>query len=123
MIRDGTRVLIVEDEPLVTMMLEDMLSELGCIVAGKAATFEQAMTLVQTAAFDVAILDVNVGGKLTYPAADALAGRSIPFILSTGYSAENMPERFRAMPCLGKPFVSGDLEKAVATALSGARVG
>lgn len=116
---DGLRVLVIEDEPIIAMLIEDMLADLGCIVIGVASRFEEAMGQVSSPTFDAAILDVNLGGDQTYPIAAALAERGIPFAFSTGYGAAGVPEAFQIFPILAKPFRRSDLEQTLAAALNG----
>jgi CheY-like chemotaxis protein len=113
----GKRALVVEDEAMVTMMLGDMLNEMGCTVAGTAAKLEEALAMARSLAMDFAILDLNLDGQLTYPVADALAERGVPVIFSTGYSANALPKRYGAIPSLRKPFQTRELERAVVRAL------
>jgi CheY-like chemotaxis protein len=113
----GCRVFVVEDESIITMMLQDMLEELECEVAGIASRFAEALDKANTLAFDVAVLDVNLNGQRTFPIAEALAKRNLPFVFATGYGAAAVPEAFRAAPVLQKPFRLADLEQAVRRAL------
>jgi CheY-like chemotaxis protein len=85
----GRRVLVVEDEMLVLIMIEDMLVDLGCESVTAAATIAQALALIEAQVFDVAMLDMNLNGSQPYSVADALAARIIPFVFSTGYSGHD----------------------------------
>lgn len=114
----GLRVLIIEDESMVAMLIEDMLADLGCTIAGVASRLDEAMGKVSSLAFDAAILDVNLNGSLTHPVAEALVERGTPFILATGYGASGVPETLRRVPVLTKPFYQRDLEQALAAALA-----
>ncbi|HEX3918128.1 MAG TPA: response regulator [Caulobacteraceae bacterium] len=97
------RILLVEDEGLVALMLEDMLEDLGFEVACSAATVAQALSWLDAGgALDLALLDVNLGGEPVFPVADALKARGVPFAFSTGYGEGHDP-RFREAPLLGKP--------------------
>jgi CheY-like chemotaxis protein len=98
------RVLIVEDETLVSMLIEDMVCDCGGQVVGPASTFEQAITLAVEEDLDLAILDVNMAGLAVYPVADILRHRGIPFIFVTGYDPGIIPTRYRQAPVLLKPF-------------------
>jgi two-component SAPR family response regulator len=116
----GLRVLVVEDEMMVSMLLEDMLSEIGCTPVGPATRIEQALTLVENAGFDIAILDVNLDGRESYPIAEALAARAIPFVFASGYKAGRLREEYRNIPSLQKPFQRSELQRTLTTALESA---
>ena len=107
------RILIVEDEMLVAMNIEDMLLDLGHEVAGLASRLEPALSLAREAAFDVAMLDVNLAGEASFPVADALRERGIPFLFATGYGIQGIAEDYRDAPVLQKPFRALDLEQAL----------
>jgi CheY-like chemotaxis protein len=98
------RVLIVEVETLVSMLIEDMVGDCGGHVVGPAATFEQAIALALEGDLDLAILDVNVAGLVVYPVADILRHRGIPFIFVTGYDPSIVPARYQHERVLVKPF-------------------
>ena len=113
--RDGRlRVLLVEDEVLIGMLLQDMLDELDCEVADSPATLEEALLAARTGTFDLALLDVRFGRRLTYPVADILKTRQIPFIFVTGYSAGNLDPAYAGAPVLAKPFRFEDLQTIIA---------
>ena len=109
----GKRVLVVEDDAMVCIMLEDMLGELGYIVAAQAARIDGALEAVRTGAFDLAILDINVGGEAISPVAEALAARGTPFLLATGDDERGLPELYRDRPMLAKPFRIDSLERTL----------
>jgi len=115
-----SRVLIVEDEALVAMLLEDMLIDAGYAVAGTMSAIQPALEFVaeDAAAFEVAILDVNLRGQPIFPVAEALVAAGKPFVFATGYGAGSLPETWRDRPTLQKPFGAGDVERALATALA-----
>jgi CheY-like chemotaxis protein len=97
------RVLVVEDEGLVAMMLEDLLDDMGCEVAGSLASVAQAMAWIDGGGrADAALLDVNLGGETVFPVAEALTARGVPFAFTTGYG-ENHDPRFATAVLLGKP--------------------
>lgn len=100
----GRRVLVVEDEMMVLMMIEDMLADLGCESVTAAATSDEAIALINAQAFDAAMLDMNLKGTRDNLIADALAARGVPFIFSTGYSGQNRTDDHRDRPVLKKPF-------------------
>lgn len=113
----GKRVLLVEDEALVMMLLEDVLIDMGCEIADTASRLDDAMEKAGSLAFDVAILDVNLNGHKTFPIAEILSRRGIPFVFSTGYEASSLPVSLQQAPVLQKPFQQRDLEQALGTAL------
>src|SRR5882762_9114716 len=86
------RILVVEDELMIRMLLEDMLGELGYTVAAEAARVEEALEAAKNADFDLAILDVNLNGQPISPVADALVARGRPFVFATGYGEQGLPE-------------------------------
>lgn len=100
---EGLRVLLVEDEFLVRIMVEDDLCAAGCIIAGPCSDLGSAMRALAGEAFDVAVLDVNLNGEMVYPLADELRRRKIPFVFLSGYGRMDLPERFRDTPRLAKP--------------------
>jgi CheY-like chemotaxis protein len=116
---DRRRVLVVEDEIMIRMLLEDMLDDLGCEVVGAAGTIDEALALARDAAVDVAILDVNLNGSPVYPVADTLMARRVPFIFSTGYGEQGLPESYRDCQLLQKPFQLENLERALAMVAKG----
>ena len=104
------RFLVVEDEMMVLLMIEDMLSDLGCDVVASAATAQQALELIASQAFDGAILDLNLNGEKSDRVAEALTAHGVPFIFCTGSSALDVAPEFRDHPFLCKPFSYEDLE-------------
>jgi CheY-like chemotaxis protein len=100
----GRRILIVEDEMMVLMLIEDMLADLGCKSVTAAATVEQALFLISANIFDAALLDMNLNGSKSHDVAKVLATRNIPFAFSTGYSILEMNDADRKRPVLKKPF-------------------
>lgn len=114
----GVQVLVIEDEMMVAMLLEDMLSDIGCTQVGPARTVKSALKLIEHAEFDIAILDVNLNGDETYPIAEALTARGIRFVFASGYSAGGLRKEYRSIPFLQKPFQQRELEQALAAVLS-----
>ncbi|MCC2976796.1 response regulator [Sphingomonas sp. PL-96] len=109
------RILIVEDEPLIAMMLEDFLDILGKSVAGTADCVADALPQIAEGGIDAAILDVNLrAGEKSWPIADALANAGIPFVLATGGSGDAVEPQHRDRPVLSKPFTMDGVEKALA---------
>ncbi len=103
------RILVVEDEPMIRMLLEDMLGELGYTVAAEAAGIEEALEATKNADFDLAILDADLKCQPALPVADALVTRGTPFVFATGYG--KVPEPYRGRPMLTKPFQMDGLSK------------
>jgi CheY-like chemotaxis protein len=109
----GLRVLVVEDEMMVSMLIEDMLSDLGCVVVGPAARLDEAIELVNLGGIDCAVLDVNLGGQPIFPLADLLREKGRPFAFATGYGDAGLREVDRGSPVLQKPFREGDLARVL----------
>ena len=108
------RVLLVEDEGLVALLIEDLLIDLGCEVVGSCGSIRAALEWLEQAATapDGALLDVNLGGELVYPVAEVLAARGIPFAFATGYGV--LPDsRFMGVPVLAKPMNPAKLKHVV----------
>jgi CheY-like chemotaxis protein len=114
----GQRVLVVEDEALVMMLLEDTLADAGCEIAGIASRVDDALEKAASLSFDLAILDVNLNGRQTFEVARCIAGRGIPYVFATGYGPASLLADFREVPVLQKPFQQQDLETALLQALS-----
>src|SRR6201995_5766810 len=113
----GGSVFLVEDEVMIRMMVADMLAELGYSVAAEAGEISEAIKLAQSAEYDLAILDVNVNGKVISPVAQLIKARNRPFIFATGYGSSGLPEEYRDRPALQKPFQLETLGKAIDNAL------
>lgn len=120
-ILQGARVLVVEDEAAISMLLEDMLLNFGCDVVGPAARLATALEMAEGESFDVAILDVNVAGEPIYPVAETIAKRALPLIFSTGYGGAGIREPFRDRPVVQKPFSQADLKRTLISAIRTAR--
>ena len=116
----GGSVFLVEDETMIRMMVAEMLMDLGYRIAGEAGDVDEALRLIETLDFDIAILDVNVNGKVITPVARAIAARKRPFVFATGYGTQGMPEEFRGRPALQKPFQMETLARMVEAALKNA---
>ena len=114
----GRNVLLVEDELIVAWLLEDMLADLGCAVVGPAASVNQALAMIDAEAIDVAVLDVNLNGQMSYPIADALAARGVPFVFSTGYDKDRLLDGYQTFPVLQKPFHRSELVDTFAKLLT-----
>lgn len=100
----GRRILIVEDEPMIAWMLDDILVALGCTVIGSADRIAEALAMIEDRQIDAAVLDVNLRSQMSYPVADVLAARGIPFVLTTGYARDRLLPPYRAYPYLLKPY-------------------
>ncbi len=111
------RAFVVEDEALIFLNLKSTLGELGWEVASSATRIDSAQREAESGEFDIAILDLNLNGALTYPVADILKSRRIPFILTTGYSRTGIDGGYVDAPLLQKPFSKEDLDAAIRTAL------
>ena len=116
------KVLVVEDEMMIAMLIEDMLDEFGCKTVGPATNVPRALELIGKEQVEVAVLDLNLDGNDTYAIADALRHKRVPFIFATGYGSTGLREDYRGRPVLQKPFQARELETALAQALSGSNV-
>ncbi|WP_375459595.1 response regulator [uncultured Enterovirga sp.] len=114
----GLKILVVEDEVAISMLLEDMLLDFGSEVVGPAGRLAQAVQLAESASFDLAILDVNLAGEPIYPVVDVIARRGIRFLFSTGYGAAGIDGAWKDRPVLQKPFSQAELERALTAALA-----
>lgn len=114
-----TSILLVEDEVMIRMMVADMLEELGYTIAGEAGDIDEGIRLVQAVDFDIAILDVNVNGKVITPVAEAVQMRGLPLVFATGYGAQGLPEKFLDRPTLQKPFQIETLARTIEAVLKG----
>jgi CheY-like chemotaxis protein len=115
------RTLVVEDESLVAMLIEDMVLDLGWEVVAVAGRLSEALPVAESGTIDFAILDVNLGsGTFSYPVADVLRARQIPFVFATGYGRAGLENGYRAIPTLQKPFDRRTLEKVIHEALHAA---
>jgi DNA-binding response OmpR family regulator len=117
----GRRVLIVEDDPYITLALEDTLTDFGMIVAGAARTVVDALRLAESASFDLALLDVNIGHDRIDPVADVIHARGIPFVFTTGCGRAGLPEAYLQQAIIEKPFYVEEILRALRDELTGAR--
>ena len=117
----GLRIRVVDDEPLVAMMIEDLLADLGCDVVGPVGSVAEALPLAEAGGLSGALLDVNLGGELVYPVAAALQRDGTPFAFVTGYAGLGVAPEFSAVPVLRKPLDIPRFEQQVAAALLGSR--
>jgi two-component sensor histidine kinase len=117
---NGTRIMIVEDEFLLALELEEHLRSSGFQTIGPFNNLTRAAKAAGYEQVDVAVLDANLNGEMVYPVADVLGARGIPFILVTGYATADLPERFRALPRIAKPYDPATLTREIKKALAGA---
>jgi DNA-binding response OmpR family regulator len=103
------RILVVEDEFIVAMGLEMVLTDAGYLVAGPLGRVDQALEAATNETFDAALLDVNVRGEEIYPVAEVLTRRGIPFAFLTGYGREAIAPEWTDATVLPKPFKAAEL--------------
>ena len=114
----GRRVLVVEDESLVAMLLETILEDMGCSPVGPVATVDEGLAMVAAeTSLDAALLDVNVAGREVFPIAEALKARGVPFIFSTGYGEGGLPDAWRGQATVQKPFTESAIRDALLKAM------
>ena len=114
----GRRILLVEDEVMVSWALEQAIASLNCVVVGPAARIRQALAMIETEVFDAALLDISLDGEKSYPVADALIARGTPFVFSTGYNRDSAPQGYEGFPRLQKPFSIPELGYVLARLLT-----
>jgi CheY-like chemotaxis protein len=114
----GLRVLVVEDEAIIAMTAEDMIEELGGAIAATASTLAEALAAIDSVAFDIALLDINLNGVESLPAAARLRAAGRPFVFTTGYGAAGSGAEYADVPLVTKPYQIDDLEAAIARALA-----
>jgi CheY-like chemotaxis protein len=110
------RILIVEDEMTIALLLEEMVEDLGHEVAGLAMRLPEGLQLARTRALDLAILDVNLDGHMSYPIAEVLAARGVPYVFATGYGAAGIEPHYRDRVIIKKPYELSDVGGAIARA-------
>jgi CheY-like chemotaxis protein len=116
----GKRILIVEDELMVAVLIEELLADCGCSTIGPFSTVAVALEAAQTERFDLAVLDVNLDGEMVYPVANFLAERRIPFLFLSGYGDQAVPPGHSDWKVCAKPFKLADLAKMMTAALEAA---
>ena len=115
----GRSILIVEDESLVAMLLETILEDMGCATVGPISNIDEALKLLaDDVPLDGALLDVNVAGREVFPVAAALQARNIPFVFPTGYGEGGLPDEWRGLPVIQKPFTEAAVHDALIKALT-----
>ena len=120
---DRLNVLIVEDEAIISFLIEDMLLELGCRSVTNVAGILEAFAALDEGRPDVAVLDVNLDGQEVYPVAERLQAIGIPFVFTTGYGSDGLKPEWAHMPVVQKPFRADMLAKALLTVLANAQSG
>lgn len=119
---NGRRVLVVEDESLVAMLLETILEDMGCTPVGPASNVDDGAAMARdTTELDAALLDVNVAGRQVFPVAEALKARGVPFVFSTGYGEGGLPDEWRGNPTIQKPFTEAAVRDALMKAMGVSR--
>jgi DNA-binding response OmpR family regulator len=114
------RVLVVEDESLVAMLIEEYLQDFGCAPACTASRVGKGLKVVNSTELDAAVLDVNVAGESVAPIAEALEKRGVPFIFASGYGAGGVDARWAGRPVLQKPFSAKELHAALVACVKAA---
>ena len=113
----GARVLVVEDEPLIQMMLEDMLADFGCAEVAAVGNAHDAEALLEGKRVDVVILDIHLSSSTSYALAATLTERDIPFVFATGSGSDELPREFRHVPTIIKPYSAETLEATLTSVL------
>lgn len=114
---DGIKVLIVEDEGFIALMIEDILQDLGCEIIASVARLKEACTIASSVELDLAVLDINLGAERSFPVAKILQERRVPFVFSTGYGTAGLPAELSGSPVLSKPFSAKALQEILSSAL------
>jgi CheY-like chemotaxis protein len=115
------RILVVEDEYLIAMTLKDNLESAGSVVLGPVPSVEKAVKAIASETrIDAAVVDINLGGVMAYPVADALLARKIPFVFTSGYEDDILRTRYPQIKNCHKPYLFPNMEKALTSAISGA---
>ena len=109
------RILVIEDSPVVAPYTVDVLTDLGCKVVGPAPNMARARELAESEEFDAALMDVHIRGERVFPLCEALAGRGIPFIFTSGYADWQIPAKWKGRPCLQKPYTPDQVRDVLAT--------
>jgi CheY-like chemotaxis protein len=115
---EGLRVLVVEDDYLISLLLDDMLTSAGCVVVGPLPRLTDALEASAKVSCDAAVLDVNLGGERVYPVAKILAERNVPFVFVTGYSGDALPREYAEQPRVAKPFKAAQLLGALSNLIA-----
>jgi CheY-like chemotaxis protein len=115
---EGLRILVVEDDYLISLLLDDMLTSAGCVVVGPLPRLTDALEASAKVSCDAAVLDVNLGGERVYPVAKILAERHVPFVFVTGYSGDALPREYAEQPRIAKPFRAAQLLGALSNLIA-----
>ena len=115
---EGKKVMLLEDEAIIAFAVEDMLIDLGCIVVGPALRLDEGLKLAATSEIDAAVLDVNINSERSYPVAETLARRGVPFLFATGYDLEGIDWRGTPPEVIAKPYRREQLEMALGRLLT-----
>jgi CheY-like chemotaxis protein len=115
----GLNALVVEDEAIISFLIEDMLRDLGCVEVWHAGSIRDAFARLDTHRPDVALLDVNLGGEPVFPVAERLDDAGIPFVFATGYGQRGLPPAWAPKPVIQKPFDLDVLGEKLRLALRG----
>lgn len=118
----GRRVLVIEDEPLIGMLVGEMLEDLGCVMAGSASRMADALELARSAAADIAILDLNLDGQKSFAAADLLVARGVRVVWISG-ATDAISAPYDSWPALAKPFDLAALKRVLELALAAPSAG
>ncbi len=111
---EGCRVLVVEDELAIAMLLESALEDERCVIVGPYGGVRDALAAARNETLDLAVLDINLAGEMVFPVAEVLAERGVPFLILSGYGASALPPNRRHWPVCGKPFKLDQLVSALA---------
>jgi len=114
----GVRVLVVEDEYFVAILIEEILESAGCVVMGPIPRLPEALDAIDRESCDVAVLDVNLAGERINPVADALSERNVPFLFVTGYGTNSLPREYAQRPHICKPFRMAELLSALSSVVN-----
>ena len=115
---NGQRILVIEDSPVIAPFIADILGELGFTVVGPAPNMHKARELVESGAFDAALLDVHIRGERVFPLCDVLEAQGVPFVLTSGYADWQIPEKWQDRPKLQKPYTIEQVDEALRGVLS-----
>lgn len=113
----GSRILVVEDSPVVAPFTADILADLGCEVIGPAPNLAAARELAENEDFDAAIVDVHIRGERVFGLCEILDAKTVPFVFTSGYADWQMPDKWEDRPRLQKPYTLGDVQRTLTSLL------